>query len=101
MKVKDLRDGYRNIFLCNRGGSIDIGNVKVFRSCYPVESMTISASGKVLLCSNDPYENYSFGNAKMESLVDIWSKPGYRNYRHNIKNGRYKLPICQKCGTQF
>jgi radical SAM protein with 4Fe4S-binding SPASM domain len=101
IRLKDFRDDHRKILLWNRGGSTDVGNIKVFSSCYLVEAMTISAGGKVLLCCNDPNEKYSFGNVKTQSLVDIWSNPRYRNYRHNIKTGRSKLPICQKCGTQF
>lgn len=62
--------------------------------------MVIRADGNVVLCCNDVNEQYIFGNVKEEGLESIWNKPKFRELRHNIRRGKYVLPICKRCGYE-
>jgi radical SAM protein with 4Fe4S-binding SPASM domain len=57
-------------------------------SCFfPWSSMTISASGKVLACSEDFNESLVMGDATKESLEKIWNGEKYREFRKSHLEG--------------
>ena len=92
---------YKEIDLKNRAGSIfkkstDMANKPCLR---PSRQLVINWNGNLLLCCNDYYENYVFGNVKNESILEIWESEDFKKYREilSIAGGRKQIDICSKC----
>lgn len=87
----------------NRGGLItkeDYNKLSFyhFKKCsYAVYHMNINYKGDVILCCNDFFGSYVYGNLKKESIMDIWLNPEYRKVRMNTANGVFELDICKRC----
>jgi len=98
--LKNTYDDYRNkkdIFF-NRGGSINISErVSDSKPCEYVLSCNIDYKGNVILCCNDYFGKYIFGNVKEQPLHDIWFNKEYMILRNRIALGYRELPICKKC----
>ena len=59
--------------------------------------MTINYKGDIILCCNDYFGKYKFGNVANEKLIDIWNKKGYKKIRQNNMDGKFSLDICKNC----
>lgn len=74
--------------------------------CYrPSRLMYITANGNVLPCCISPFSTVDYasnimGNVFNDSLANIWSGPGYRNFR---KQHQSETPpkCCRGCGVQW
>jgi radical SAM protein with 4Fe4S-binding SPASM domain len=58
---------------------------------------TINVDGECLLCSNDFFGQYSFGNVKDKSIMEIWNDKKYKKIRRDLNRGKFNLDICKKC----
>ena len=50
---------------------------------YPWNSMSVKADGKVSLCSEDYNDESIIGDAKTQSLYEIWHSPALEHFRQN------------------
>lgn len=92
---------YKDINIVNRAGRLfNIKNKNINKPCLrPSNQLVINWKGNVLLCCNDYYEEYIFGNIKNESIVKIWDSNQFKKYREILrkKAGRNKIDICKNC----
>ncbi|MFH1285218.1 MAG: radical SAM/SPASM domain-containing protein [Candidatus Micrarchaeota archaeon] len=87
-----------NSILSNRGGAAVVAHKKPFSKCsIPRNNLVINADGNVLLCCNDFFGKYVFGNIKEKPLIDIWHSEPYAKARNEINKGEFNLEICKKC----
>lgn len=90
-----------NFFLLNRGGLIEVEPARrpgdMEKSCKMANGLTIDVDGNVILCCNDYYSEYVFGNLNKKSMKEIWNDPDYLRIRAKIKAGIWPLEICRKC----
>ncbi len=84
------------LFLDNRGGLLDIKNITMRKRCF-FNSLVINYKGDVILCCNDFFGKYSFGNARKEDILTIWNKPSFKKIRKECGKGTFNLEICKKC----
>ncbi len=87
-------------YFSTRGGLVNIKNRKkvIMKKCFWATFMCqITYNGDVVLCCNDYFGKYVFGNIKNENLIDIWNKSNYKKIRKDLRNGIVKLPICKNC----
>lgn len=91
----------KDMTIVNRGGLIQVKDLVLYQKCsIPTDSMTINYKGDIVLCCNDYYGKYIFGNIKKENLMDIWNKPEFVEVRKKILKGDFNYPICKGCGQQ-
>lgn len=61
-------------------------------------SLTILWDGSVSPCPQDWYNEFSLGNIKEKSLLEIWSNKKMTYLRESIAKGEFqKIKICQEC----
>ena len=61
--------------------------------------MAINSDGTVSACCVDWKRKLIVGNAKDNSLVDIWNGQRYNNLRiKHLKGRRNKIAYCKNCG---
>lgn len=88
---------YEDIGLMNRGGLLNI-KTKIKKKCtFPSDGIVIDYNGKVILCCNDYFSKYVFGDLNKEKLMDIWNKDNFKKIRKDLHKGIFKLDICKKC----
>ena len=83
-----------------RGGLVDVGDKIIMpkkRCLIPTSTPQILYNGDMVLCCNDYFGKYVFGNVKEENIMKIWNKPNYKKTRKDLRNGIVKLPICKNC----
>jgi radical SAM protein with 4Fe4S-binding SPASM domain len=86
------------IQLCTRGGLIDLPNLHKYPNChYPSNAIRINHNGDVILCNNDFYGKYVFGNVNSAHIKDIWISNRYRQARSDLHRGIFNFEICKKC----
>ncbi|MGI6655815.1 MAG: radical SAM/SPASM domain-containing protein [Desulfobulbus sp.] len=84
--------------LYNRGGLVHPPVVNTTPRCAdPANPVAIDADGNVILCCHDYHSTVIFGNLGEQSLRDIWFDPRYRTLRRELRQRRYRLPICKRC----
>lgn len=92
---------YKEIDLKNRAGSLfEKSTDKINQPCLrPSRQLVINWKGNVLLCCNDYYEHYIFGNVNNTSVREIWKDNDFRKYREILSQsgGRRQIDICKKC----
>lgn len=75
-------------------------NPNIDAPCYrPFIQLIINWKGDAVLCCNDYYGNYTIGNIKEKSIVEIWRGKKIAKYRKILSNkeGRNKIEICKEC----
>ncbi len=66
---------------------------------YVFYSISINSDGTASLCFLDWERKLIIGDAKKESLVDIWNGANMKNYQQAFLSGnRKEVPICNECG---
>lgn len=85
----------------NRSGLVNLGVMKRITKCnYPSDELCVEWNGNVVLCSNDYFAKYCFGNIGKQRIIDIWNKPEFKVCRDDIAKGNFKyFDICKKCKT--
>ena len=97
-EYKDYLNCITKLHLENRGGLIKIDKVKKRKRCFdPIHAASVVYSGDVVLCCEDYFGNYRYGNVNNEKLMDIWNKEEFKRIRKECAKGIYKLDICKKC----
>jgi radical SAM protein with 4Fe4S-binding SPASM domain len=71
----------------------------------PWSLMYFTAHGRALPCCIAPfsargYETYTLGDAKTESLENIWNGPAYKAFRDDLVSDTPPKP-CQNCGLRW
>jgi MoaA/NifB/PqqE/SkfB family radical SAM enzyme len=71
----------------------------------PWSLMYFTAHGRALPCCIAPfsargYETYTLGDAKTQSLADIWNGPAYQDFRNALMSDKPPKP-CQNCGLRW
>jgi MoaA/NifB/PqqE/SkfB family radical SAM enzyme len=71
----------------------------------PWSLMYFTAHGRALPCCIAPfsargYETYTLGDAKSQSLEEIWNGPAYKNFRNDLVGDTPPKP-CQNCGLRW
>ena len=64
---------------------------------YPFKQFNICASGKVVLCCNDAWEEEVLGDINHESMLDIWYGDKFKDIREKNIKGRDNIKICSSC----
>lgn len=64
---------------------------------YPFSQITIRPDGKVSLCCNDVYGNYTLGDLTKQTLSDVWNGGAYWSIRDELLRGRDHVPMCRNC----
>ncbi|MFH2020425.1 MAG: radical SAM/SPASM domain-containing protein [archaeon] len=100
-KKIDFQQNLAEKKLMNRGGLVNVDNLDIIDPCFigPFR-LVIKYNGDVILCCNDYFGDYVFGNVNQEKILDIWNKPGYKDLRKQLKKGIFKEEICKKCVGQ-
>jgi cyclic pyranopterin phosphate synthase len=83
----------------NRGGTVDFGGAELrMKACIaPASTVVVDAWGKVRLCPNDYQGEVEWGDLSVETLGEVWRKPGYVALRRALLRGEFTLPICRRC----
>ena len=67
---------------------------------YPFYSMAVNFDGTVSVCCADWSHGTVVGDARVDSLVDIWNGPALRNLRtKHLQGQRGSNPACASCQT--
>jgi len=85
------------VYKMNRGGLLDIKPGKIECCNYPSKYLVINYKGEVVLCCNDYFCKYVFGDLKKEDIINIWNKKEFQKVRTELKSGIFKFEICKKC----
>ena len=85
------------IYMMNRGGLLNIEPVRAHCCNYPSNYLIINFKGEVILCCNDYFCKYVFGDLKKEKILDVWNKPELKKVREELQNGIFRQDICKKC----
>ncbi|MFH0958054.1 MAG: SPASM domain-containing protein [Pseudomonadota bacterium] len=93
---------FRNVEKRNRAGIID--NVpKALDSMSPcprpASQIVVNWHGDIVLCCNDYYGKYLFGNVEEKGLVDIWQSQEYSKFKNVLlrPGGRQDVDLCKQC----
>jgi len=93
---KNIEEG----LLSSRGGLVGVKKKDVKTRCIlPSVELTIDSSGSVIICSDDFFSQYVFGNIKKESILKTWNKEKFRRARKNILLGKPSCKICKNCSN--
>lgn len=94
-KIRILNPDKLSFF--NRGGTVSHSKIKKLKRCfYLSDEIAIDWQGNVV-CTNDYFSKYSFGNINNEKLMAIWRKEEFKKIRKNVKRGKFELFLCKKC----
>ncbi len=93
-----LKKDISNYILSTRGGVVDVEKEEKKSSCiFPSLQLTIDSSGDVILCPDDYFSDYTYGNIKKESLMNIWKSPELKKVRKKTLAGKDLESICKHC----
>lgn len=67
----------------------------------PFSQIVVRSEGKVSLCCNDAYGEYTLGDVREMSLLEIWNGNPFRNLRDQALQGRFSHPACRKCDMLY
>jgi 8-amino-3,8-dideoxy-alpha-D-manno-octulosonate transaminase len=87
-----------NLPLSTRGGLVDVGKPISKKFCFQASTdAVVDHKGDVVLCCNDYYTKYVFGNIKEENIKKIWNKPEFKSVRKQLRKGRFREEMCRSC----
>jgi radical SAM protein with 4Fe4S-binding SPASM domain len=77
----------------------DIVYIENFSCPQLYQRLVVGADGSVMMCSNDEENDHIVGDAKIESIYDIWHGDKLNSVRkiHLEKDGFKKLDVCKRC----
>lgn len=89
--------------LTNRAGTVNVGPqdaVQPARPChYLTYELLLDWNGDALLCPQDWHKHTKFGNARSESLFDIWTSKAMTKRRRQLMRDRVGLSPCAGCNV--
>lgn len=74
-------------------------NCFIDRACLqPSTKIVINWKGQVVLCCQDFYAQYCFGQIGSSSILDIWNSKDFVKYRNKLADGqRWTVELCKNC----
>ena len=95
----NIREYHQHSGLVASSGLDRISHFKYRHPCpYLWERLIVQHDGRVRFCENDwTAENTKIGDAKTQSLKEIWLSPRYRSLRQSHVEGTFSHPFCSKC----
>jgi 8-amino-3,8-dideoxy-alpha-D-manno-octulosonate transaminase len=93
---------YKDFPKVDRAGEIFKNGKSLNTPCLrPASSLMVNWKSNVLLCCQDFYETYSFGNIREKNLWDIWNDRQFVEYRNLLRLGhRSSCKICVHCDDE-
>ena len=71
---------------------------KMANHCWKLQhANVITWDGLVVPCCFDKDATHRLGNLKDQSFKAIWHNDNYKQFRHELKNGRKNIDICANC----
>lgn len=67
----------------------------------PFSQMVIRPDGKVSLCCNDAYGEYTLGDLNKEPLLQVWYGSSFQSLREQMSHGRLGHLACRKCDMLY
>jgi 2-deoxy-scyllo-inosamine dehydrogenase (SAM-dependent) len=84
--------------LYNRGGLVEPLVLNTEPRCIsPENPLVVNAAGDVVLCCNDYFGDYVYGNVADASVVEIWHSEAFRTRREQQRRGDFDLAFCRRC----
>jgi len=80
---------------CKKDGTKSIHWIEFCQ--FPWSSMTIKSNGEAVECVEDYNNEIILGNAKKESLYDIWNGEKYRKFREDHFNLTRRIKCTERC----
>ncbi len=91
----------RNIekyILSTRGGMVSVKNKEFKTSCIiPSVQLTIDVNGNVVICFDDFFSKYKYGNVKNSTIMNIWNSEKFKETKNSLLKGNTKEKICENC----
>ncbi|MBA4383424.1 MAG: radical SAM protein [Anaerolinea sp.] len=65
----------------------------------PASQLVVNWRGDVVLCCNDYYGKYLFGNVEEKGLINIWQSHKYSKFKDTLlkSGGRKEIDLCKEC----
>ena len=68
----------------------------------PFQQMVIRPTGEISLCCNDALGEYTLGDLKTQSILEVWESSKYQAIRREmLANARKNLPMCKNCDRDY
>lgn len=92
--IRNMKDSY----LTTCGGIISVPKREIKTKCIHSQLiLTINSEGKIILCCEDFFSEYIFGDLNKNSIKKIWNNIKYKKIRNNLTKGLHKYKICKYC----
>lgn len=93
-----FKTNLKDYILSERGGIVEVENKETKFSCiFPSLQLTIDSSGDVILCFDDYFSSYTYGNVREKNLLDIWNDPEFVKAKEGLVAGKPVKDICKNC----
>ncbi|MFP4400815.1 MAG: radical SAM/SPASM domain-containing protein [Candidatus Woesearchaeota archaeon] len=84
--------------LSTRSGLVEVEKPVIKSICYkPSTNAVINYKGDVVVCCNDFFSQYSFGNISEEHIHEIWNSDEFKKVRKELRRGIFNYDICRAC----
>lgn len=110
--IRERNKGRKNEFglvLNNRGGAVNLKQIGIkkentfplLRKCnYPLFKIFVNYNGDYQICSNDWNKKKIVGNAKNQSIEEVWYSSEFNNIRTNLMKKNRNIDPCKTCDVQ-
>ncbi len=71
------------------------------RCILPFSQLVVRPDGKVSLCCNDAYGEYTLGDLNTATLEQVWRGKPFQKFREQALQGRSKHPACRVCDMLY
>lgn len=71
------------------------------RCILPFSQLVVRPDGKVSLCCNDAYGEYTLGDLNTTTLEQVWRGKYFQKFRRQALQGRSKHPACRVCDMLY
>lgn len=91
------QDDFKKI---NKAGAVLDHKTTSEKPCLrPAYQLVINWNGDVVLCCNDFYGKFKFGNVNTQPLLEIWHSKNFTEVRDALRKpgNRAESPLCQFC----
>ena len=93
-KQNEILNNRGGVSTPNRSKSTAIPDAK----CTVVyQKMSVRSDGKVSLCCNDVYGDYTLGDLNCQTVSEVWFGNEYNKVRNALLHGRESMEACKTC----
>ncbi len=71
------------------------------RCILPFSQLVVRPDGKVSLCCNDAYGEYTLGDLSTSTLEQVWRGKPFQEFRRQALQGRAEHPACRMCDMLY